>query len=65
MFKRKTIRSRVMSVIEERLGNAQEKHDERCDTLESEFGTTVATLREQVEKQKEEHAQSIVKEIVG
>lgn len=54
LFGKKTIRSRVLSVIESRIQSAQDQHEEECEEIDR-----------KAEEQKEASADRLVNSIVG
>lgn len=54
LFGDKTIRSRVLSIIESRIQSAQEKYEIECDNIDAE-----------AENAKEKSAEKLVQDIVG
>ena len=54
MFGKKTIRTKVMAVLEKKIEDTQKRHDLRCKELD-----------EQCEKDKNSHAEELINEIVG
>lgn len=65
MFRKKTIRDRVMAVVEKKIAQAQASFDNTCKELDAKLKVDVASLTKQVENDKESAAEKLVSGIVG
>lgn len=65
MFKDKTIRTRVMKVVEAHIESKQKQYDTEVEKIEAEHEEAVKALEEKKEANKVELADKLVAEIVG
>ncbi len=65
MFKKNIIRNRVMEVVENKIAQAQEEHDNELEGLENELDTTITGLHAQFEVSKDALLEKHVKKIIG
>ena len=65
MLFNRSIRSRVMKVVEDKLKETQKKHDEEVKRLREEFRKKIFELNDQHNLDKENVANSLVDEILS
>lgn len=65
MFKDKTIQKRVMTVIKQKIQEAQELFDKEIEQLETDHETAIENLKSKLEVNKEDIADKHVSRILG
>lgn len=65
LFGTKSIRGRVMEVIEAKIAESQVKYDEKCAELYDELQENIENLVAECDKRKEHEADMLVRSIIG
>ncbi len=65
MFKKHNIRSRVISIIENRISSAQKEYDETAKHIDETTAESIKVITEQAISQKNQAEDNLVDNIIG